>query len=205
MHHAIYISSVVLFYHATAYTRWSRNQHSGTIPTVLGNMAKLQECWLHRNQFTGKIPSELGAMQDLLDLRLHFNPLNGTIPEEIYNIETLTRLDVYDCQLTGTISTSISKLSSLETFRIRGNRGITGTVPSEIGLLRSIKELWLHLTGLVGVMPDEVCAIRGPGNLEILEANCADTNGFEPPALDCECCTECCDAASEVCAVVGEA
>ena len=142
-------------------------------------------------------------MKDLLDIRLQFNALTGTIPEEIYNIETLTRLDLYDCQLTGTISTSISKMSNLEVFRIRANRGITGTVPSEIGLLPNIKELWLHITGLVGVMPTEVCAIRGPGDLEILEANCADTNGFEPPALDCLCCTECCDAATEVCETVG--
>lgn len=142
-------------------------------------------------------------MKDLLDIRLQFNALTGTIPEEIYNIETLTRLDLYDCQLTGTISTSISKMSNLEVFRIRANRGITGTVPSEIGLLPNIKELWLHITGLVGVMPTEVCAIRGPGDLEILESNCADTNGFEPPALDCQCCTECCDAATEVCETVG--
>jgi hypothetical protein len=169
-------------------------------------MDKLQECWLHRNQLTGTIPSELGGMKDVLDLRLQYNPLTGTIPEEIFNMTSLTRLDLYDCQLTGTISTSISKLTNLVAFRIRANRGITGTVPSEIGLLPNIQELWLHITGLVGVMPDEVCAIRGPGDLEILQANCAATNGFEPPALDCQgCCTECCDAASEVCADVGQA
>jgi len=166
-------------------------------------MNKLQELWLHRNQLTGSIPSELASMADILDVRLHFNPLTGTIPEEIYDMVTLTRLDLYDCQISGTISTSIAKLSNLETFRIRANRDLTGTIPSEIGLLRSISELWLHITGLTGKMPDEVCAIRGQGDLEILEANCGDTNGFEPPMLDCQgCCTECCDAASEVCYVV---
>jgi hypothetical protein len=189
-----------------SYTRWSRNYFSGKIPSTLGSMDKLQELWLHRNQLTGTIPSEFGTMSDILDLRMHFNPLTGTIPEEIYNMDTLTRLDLYDCQITGTISTNIAMLSNLEAFRIRGNRGLTGTIPSEIGLLRSIEELWFHITGLTGTMPDEVCAIRGIGDLEILEADCADTNGFEPPALDCKgCCTECCDAATEVCAVVGNA
>lgn len=143
-------------------------------------------------------------MKDILDLRMHFNPLTGTIPEEIYNLETLNRLDLYDCQLNGTLSSSIAKMSNLDTFRVRANRGLTGTIPSEIALVPNIKELWLHITGLVGTMPAELCAIRGPGDLEILEANCAPTNGFDPPAIDCQgCCTECCDAGTEVCDVVG--
>jgi len=73
-------------------------------------------------------------------------------------------------------------------------------IPSEIGLLPKIEEIWLHITGLVGTMPEEICEIRGVGFLELLNANCAETNGFEHPALDCTCCTTCCDAAAATCA-----
>lgn len=183
-----------------SFTRWGRNSMVGTMPSEIGNLEKLQELWAHRNLFTGVLPSEMGKMRDMGDLRLHYNQFSGSVPEEHYGIPLLRRWDLYDMNLTSPISTSIGKMSNLQTYRIRANN-FYGTVPTEIGLLMALDEVWIHYNDLTGEIPIEVCALRGPTGVLVLDADCGPTNSFGPPKLQCmvECCTACCDSVTGYC------
>jgi hypothetical protein len=45
-------------------------QLNGTIPTELGQLFRLNYCFLGVNQFSGTIPTELGRLSNLVDLDL---------------------------------------------------------------------------------------------------------------------------------------
>jgi len=133
-------------------------------------------------------------MKKMNDLRLHFNSFSGSIPEEHFNMTMLTRWDLYDCNFTGTISSNIQRMRSLRTYRVRGNK-FYGTIPAELGRLWFLNELWLHKNDFTGEIPEEVCSLRGPRGISILEADCGVVDGDESPQIDCMlgCCTVCCD------------
>jgi hypothetical protein len=97
--------------------------------------------------------------------------------------------------LSGSISSRIGDLSSLVSFRVRGNQ-LTGTIPAEIGRLRNLRLAWLHLNQFSGSIPSQICAGVAPGKLEFLNADCGPIGA---PAQECECCSGCCDRNTELC------
>ena len=79
-----------------------RNQLSGTIPSILGNLANLESLSLEGNQLSGTIPSALGNLAFLEGLYLYDNQLSGTIPSTLGNLDHLGSLRLEDNQLSGT-------------------------------------------------------------------------------------------------------
>ena len=80
---------------------------------------------------------------------------------------------------------------------------ITGTVPTEVGLLTELRRFDIDGTGLTGSIPSEVCALHGFGIavLEKLKADCQPlANGEIPMFCPKDCCTKCCDKETGVCA-----
>ena len=69
------------------------------------------------------------------------------------------------------------------------------------GNLDGLDSLWLHQNDLTGTMPGEVCALRGPTGITVLDADCGPTNGVGPALIECqlECCTACCDTITGFC------
>ena len=112
----------------------------------------------------------------------------GTIPEEFWNATSLRELDVESAGFGGTLSTNIGRMTNLIGFKGARNE-FTGSVPSELGLINSMQLLWVHGNGFSGDIPLDICLLRGPENLRILNADCA---GFTPK-ITCACCTACCD------------
>ena len=71
--------------------------------------------------------------------------------------------------ITGTIPTELGNLSLLEQLWIFGNQ-IRGTVPTELGALSLLKTLEVEGNKMEGTMPADICAL----NLTVLGADCAD-------------------------------
>jgi hypothetical protein len=69
-------------------------------------------------------------------------------------------------------------MRSLENLWLTNNL-LTGTIPSELGLMTSLTALYLTNNFLIGTMPEEICALQ----LESLEVNC--------DSVTCDCCTNC--------------
>ena len=73
----------------------------------MGNLANLQDLFLHGNQLSGEIPPELGNLTNLTWLDLSFNQLSGEIPPELGNLANLTGLFLGGNQLTGCVPNSL--------------------------------------------------------------------------------------------------
>ncbi len=65
---------------------------TGSIPSQLGNLAKLEHLHLYLNELTGEIPAQLGNLSNLETLDLRWNWLRSEIPEELGDIPNLRYL-----------------------------------------------------------------------------------------------------------------
>lgn len=128
--------------------------------------------------------------QRIVALTLNHDNITGTIPVELCNgLTNLTRLYLYrNDGLTGMLPSELGNLNRLEEVFVQ-KTSLTGRrIPSQLGRLSSLQELLLDNTGLTGTMPNEICQLR-TGNLHDLRANCK-TNG-PVQCLRPECCTSC--------------
>ena len=120
-----------------------------------------------------------------------------TIPEQFWNMSSLVFLDIDRAGFGGTISTNIAKMTNLQGLKASRN-SFSGTVPSELGLLQDMLLIHIHVNkDISGEVPIEICRLRGPENLQFLNADCAGS----VPRISCDCCTGCCDE-YEVCQLV---
>ena len=126
---------------------------TGTIPSELGRLTKLQYLVLVNNQLTGGIPPELGSLTNLESLHLGSNRLTGEIPRELGGLTNLTGLSLSDNQLTGTIPAELRSLSRLEWLFLNDNQ-LVGTIPVALDSLTNLEELHLSGNRLVGCIPD---------------------------------------------------
>ena len=65
---------------------------TGSIPSELGLLKKLERLSLRQNGLSYTIPTEIGNLTNLEDLRLSGNTLNGLIPFQIGSLTKLTSL-----------------------------------------------------------------------------------------------------------------
>lgn len=73
-----------------------------------------------------------------------------------------------------------------------------GTIPSSLEDLDSIRVIRLQYNMFTGPVPNDICNIRGPQILTLLEVDC----GGDPIPNECSCCTSCCDRDTKTCAFV---
>ena len=167
------------------------NQLSGTIPAELGSLTNLEALYISGNQLTGCIPDGLRGVVDLEGLALPFCPategdcandgavmdaanhpglvsdckallvahntlarsatLNWSTDLAIEDWEgvilggsprRVTSLNLRYNQLTGTIPTELGLLTYLQVLDLSGNR-LTGTIPEELASLTNLQELRL--------------------------------------------------------------
>jgi Leucine-rich repeat (LRR) protein len=132
----------------------SDNRLSGTIPTELSNLSKLQRLDFYRNTLTGAIPIELSNLSNLTYFDLGYNQLSGGIPSELGNLSNLEKLYLDGNQLTGSIPTEFGNLSKLQGLYLNDNQ-LSGGLPSALGNLSNLKDLKLQNNKLSGSIPGE--------------------------------------------------
>ncbi|CAB9507238.1 LRR receptor-like serine threonine-protein kinase [Seminavis robusta] len=164
----------------------SMNDLTGTIPQELQKMTAMESLYLGGNQFTGALPT-LGNMTSLVSFELFGNPrLTGTVsPWFLRSASNLKYLEILNTSLTASIPSELCLLTSLRTLRLFDNPNFTGTVPpsclasfsdleilqldrtsmttgslpSELGLLTAMQELYLQDNpSLTGTIPPPVVA-----------------------------------------------
>lgn len=142
---------------------------SGTIPSTLGLLTNLQMLWLYDNALTGVIPSELGNMVALQQIKFDSNKLIGTIPITFGRLLNLTFLALDQNSLTGRIPFELGLLgetNQLVAFSAPSNR-LDGTIPSSLGNISSLKEIWIQSNSLSGPLPPEIFSIPGLFDFEV--------------------------------------
>jgi hypothetical protein len=95
-------------------------------------------------------------------------------------IDVLSEFEFSDNKLTGTIPTQIQHLQTIRNFRMSGNSGITGTIPTEFGGMLFLDSLSLHDCNLTGPIPSELGLIE---HLHELELGGNRLSGTVPPEL----------------------
>jgi hypothetical protein len=78
----------------------------------------------------------------------------------VSRVPGLTRLAINSCGLEGTLPTELSRLTALSSIEIVGNNGLGGTIPSQFGQMRKLKELFLNDNKLVGTIPSELFQLQ---------------------------------------------
>lgn len=80
---------------------------------------------------TGTIPSEIQYLFKLETLDLSNNGITGDIPKYVYDLRNLRKIYLYQNKLTGTISTLIGQLDSLEYLHLSHN-SLSGSIPEQL-------------------------------------------------------------------------
>jgi Leucine-rich repeat (LRR) protein len=120
------------------------NSIDGTIPESIVNLKSLESIFGYSNKLTKTIPSGLGSLVNLTQIRLYNNALTGLLPPDIFDATKLETIRLDSNQLTGSIPTTVGKLSALEDLRLFAN-ALFGDIPSEIGNLLMLRKFILHL------------------------------------------------------------
>jgi len=164
--------------------------HDKGLPPQLAALTNLEKLRLSYNIFEGELESTtpvLGAMTKLTHLEIESNYFNGTLPSAIGTMDKLTYLymrrnnmafnldfiktgqfdDMFAMWLdgndiTGSIPTEIGLMTSLASFSL-ANSTLTGKIPTELGNLNQLRRLWLFNNQLSGSIPQAL------NNLELLE------------------------------------
>ena len=117
----------------------------GTIPSELGAMADLKKLDLSDNKLSGTIPPTHVLWKDRLELlSLEYNFLSGTLPPTL----------AYD----GEHALVDGPPATLQLLRL-GENSLSGSLPSWLGLLTSLRDLSLHTTLVSGAIPTQLGAL----------------------------------------------
>jgi Leucine-rich repeat (LRR) protein len=153
-------------------------QLTGSLPSELALLSRLDYLSLYSNRLTGSIP-ELGSLFQLNYLYLYENRLTGSIPLQLGSLSQLYDFDLSDNQLTGTIPTELGSMSQLNSFLISTNL-LTGSIPSELGSLVQVKSFALEFNQLTGGIPSELSSLS---RLNYLDLSGNRLSGSIPPSF----------------------
>ena len=135
------------------------NNLSGSLPTDLGNLNRLNRLHLYTNSLTGSLPASLGKLTGLQQIYLQSNELTGAIPAKIGNLHQLTKLRLENNSLSGAIPATIGQLAKLTELRLTNNR-LGGSIPAEFGDLAALTTLDMsYVSELMGPLPLTLSAL----------------------------------------------
>ncbi len=186
------------------------NQLSGPVPAGLGNLAALTLLYLDTNQLSGELPSQLGNLSELQQVSIWGNKLtwadsyaNGLLgdmvalmafyestngPEwgkrfrEEFVWLSYRRLSEWGGVTTTGMGGRVIELDFSSSAWDRGEVGLSGRIPPELGLLTSLEKLSLQGRAhqLSGAIPPELGRLA---SLEKLILNNNELTGAIPPEL----------------------
>eukprot|EP00267_Zea_mays_P039164 XP_008677922.1 nuclear pore complex protein NUP107 isoform X1 [Zea mays] len=136
----------------------SDNLFTGAVPSSIGKLSSLDSLVLFSNKFDGEIPSSLGNLTKLTELVLHSNDLHGSMPPSLGNMTILESIDLSYNRLSGQIPQEILSMYSLTKFLNLSNNFFSGPISQQIRLLISLGTMDLSSNNLSGLMhfPDVI-------------------------------------------------
>lgn len=141
------------------------NNLSGTIPSSLANITKLQLLDISFNNIAGNIPDELAKLPELQILDASINHLAGSFPQAILNLSTLVSFGISWNHLRGEVPPGLgSSLPNLQRLTI-GNNFLHGHIPSSLANASDLRIFDMSNNSFTGVVPS---SIGKPRNLNLL-------------------------------------
>lgn len=191
----------------------SRNMLTGPLPENIGDITNLDLLDISNNALTSTLPSSLSTLTNFFAIDVQENLFTGTpLQDKIFHeMSGLAALRIGRNKFSGPLDIS-ANWTDMINFSLLG-ADFTGTIPTEIGLLTNTRFLFLGLNDLTGTLPTEldnlvnlqalwVHGLNVSGNLnQLCDKKVNDIVGgyiadcLEPEAVECSCCTECCDKA----------
>jgi hypothetical protein len=169
------------------------NMISGSIPESFFS-STLEVLTLWENNFSGSLLSRIGDLVQMTLMDLANNDLTGTIPSKIEALNKIGGLYLDGNSFNGTIPSQKTRLDEL----LLSDNKLSGTVPVELSSLPALLVLKLFANNLTGSL-DMFC--NKTAVFTKIDADCAGVDS----AVECPCCTTCCDSLSGNCTVNGEA
>ncbi|XP_074294396.1 leucine-rich repeat receptor protein kinase HPCA1-like isoform X2 [Silene latifolia] len=137
----------------TKHFHFGKNQLSGTVPPQLFNEnMTLIHLLLDNNQFTGSIPSTLGLVNKLEVVRLDWNMFTGSVPSNISNLTSVTDMLLSNNRLTGPIP-DLTGLNLLSYLDMSNNSFEVSDIPSWFSDLPSLTTLVMEKSQMRGEIP----------------------------------------------------
>ncbi|XP_047049566.1 receptor-like protein EIX1 [Lolium rigidum] len=182
------------------------NKFSGSLPAWIGSrLPQLALLRLRSNKFSGGIHGELSKMKGLQFLDIACNNISGNIPESFGNLTAMTlgpnasgalfnlfhnglfdyAIPPYyytDSLLVDTKGQELEYTSGI-TYMVNIDlscNGLTGQIPSEIGMLVALKSLNLSWNNVSGIMPQSIGELRA---LESFDLSHNELSGEIPISL----------------------
>ncbi|KAF3439124.1 hypothetical protein FNV43_RR17399 [Rhamnella rubrinervis] len=153
-----------------SHLRWmnlSNNLLVGGLPEFSPDFNELQLLDLSSNNFSGDIPESFGRLPALKVLTLSANLLSGRIPAFLGNLSELTRFELaINPFKPGPLPSEIGNLSKLENLFVP-KANLIGNIPSSIGNLVSLKNLDLSDNFLSGEIPKSIGGLRSVEQIEL--------------------------------------
>lgn len=140
------------------------NDLSGSIPNELWDMKSMETIDINTNEFTGQLPSEIN-LPNLQVLFLYGNQLTGQLPVT-WNTPKLTNLSLAQNMFLGPIPSELGELSMLEEIYLSRNN-LTGEYPASLGQLSKLSLLWLFDNSLKGPFPSSWSELTNLVNVEM--------------------------------------
>ncbi|CAL9049292.1 unnamed protein product [Musa banksii] len=136
------------------------NLISGQIPETIGGLQNLKSLILDLNSIIGQIPNTIGRLHSLMHLDISRNNLSGPLPKTMGGLCNLTVLDLSYNNISGELINLFDGLStcaqgaSLLALHMDGNH-LSGTIPSCMGQLSQLTDIFLSSNSLVGNITTE--------------------------------------------------
>nr|XP_015620067.1 receptor-like protein 7 [Oryza sativa Japonica Group] len=128
---------------------------SGPICHSLSALRSLAVIELHYNHLSGPVPGFLATLSNLSVLQLSNNKFEGWFPPIIFQHEKLTTINLTkNLGISGNLP-NFSGESVLQSISV-SNTNFSGTIPSSISNLKSLKKLALGASGFSGVLPSSI-------------------------------------------------
>ncbi|XP_062017590.1 leucine-rich repeat receptor protein kinase HPCA1-like isoform X1 [Rosa rugosa] len=143
-----------------SYLSLKNNRFSGPIPPSIGNLANLVFLDLSDNMLGDSIPVSNGTAPglDMLNKTKHFhfsnNQLSGSIPPQLFSSNMPLIHLIFDRNnFTGSIPSTLGLVKTLEAVRLDRN-SLSGPVPTSLRNLTNVSELHLSNNKLTGQVPN---------------------------------------------------
>jgi hypothetical protein len=157
------------------YANMDGNSYNSSVPTVFSSLQSLTFLYI----VDGFVSGDLNYMIGMPTIREHWidtNPgLGGSLPPNLPSVRTLESLSISSCDFEGTIPSSFGDWGATMKQMWMYDNSLTGTIPTQLGQLNTLKLLQVEGNAFLGSMPAEICANTVfPRPLVVLGADCAD-------------------------------